>query len=293
MNPINKCFLIIIILSCFKGNSQPFIDIANFNYQTFSAYQKNDTSLRSTTEIYSFNLFLPKEFKNGNAFLFRINGESIQSSINSLNVSSKVSSLSMVIGYQWYSENKKWKSIIIGIPKLASDFKESIDGNDWQYGALFIENYKLNSKIQLKAGFYSNKEAFGNFFVPLIGIDWKASDKLYCYGILPTNYKIEYAIVKKKVNVGLNFKAFTRSFQLSDEQNNDYIRFDEVVLKGFVEYYFYQNIVFYAETGRSLGKKPLQYRSNSNELSNQNFIYQPTNNYTLISVGLTYRISQD
>lgn len=293
MNPINKCFLIIIILSCFKGNSQPFIDIANFNYQTFSAYQKNDTSLRSTTEIYSFNLFLPKEFKNGNAFLFRINGESIQYSINSLNVSSKVSSLSMVIGYQWYSENKKWKSIIIGIPKLASDFKESIDGNDWQYGALFIENYKLNSKIQLKAGFYSNKEAFGNFFVPLIGIDWKASDKLYCYGILPTNYKIEYAIVKKKVNVGLNFKAFTRSFQLSDEQNNDYIRFDEVVLKGFVEYYFYKNIVFYAETGRPLGKNPLQYRSNSNELSNQNFIYQPTNNYTLISVGLTYRISQD
>lgn len=293
MNPINKCFLVIIILSCFKGNSQPFIDIANFNYQTFSAYQKNDTSLISTTEIYSFNLFLPKEFKNGNAFLFRINGESIQSSINSLNVSSKVSSLSMVIGYQWYSENKKWKSIIIGIPKLASDFKESIDGNDWQYGAILIENYKFNPTLQLKAGFYINKETFGNFFVPLIGLDWKASDRLYCYGILPTNYKIEYAIIKKKVYAGINFKAFTRSFQLSEEQNNDYIRFDEVVLKGFVEYYFYQNIVLYAEIGRSLGKNPLQYRSNSNELFNQNFIYQPTNNYTLISVGLTYRISQD
>ena len=293
MNPINKCFLVIIILIFFKGNSQPFVDIANFNYQTFTAYQKNDTSLRSTTEIYSFNLFLPKEFKNGNAFLFRINGESIQTSINSLNVSSKVSSLSMAFGYQWYSENKKWKSIIIGIPKLASDFKESIDGNDWQYGVLFIENYKLNPKIQLKAGFYINKEAFGNFFVPLLGLDWKATDRLYCYGILPTNYKIEYAIVKKKVNAGLNFKAFTRSFQLSDEQNNEYIRFDEVVLKGFVEYYFYQNIVLYAEIGRSLGKNPLQYRYNSNELSNQNFIYQPSNNYTLISVGLTYRISQD
>lgn len=293
MNPINKCFLVIIILIFFKGNSQPFVDIANFNYQTFTAYQKNDTSLRSTTEIYSFNLFLPKEFKNGNAFLFRINGESIQTSINSLNVSSKVSSLSMAFGYQWYSENKKWKSIIIGIPKLASDFKESIDGNDWQYGVLFIENYKLNPKIQLKAGFYINKEAFGNFFVPLLGLDWKATDRLYCYGILPTNYKIEYAIVKKKVNAGLNFKAFTRSFQLSDEQNNEYIRFDEVVLKGFVEYYFYQNIVLYAEIGRSLGKNPLQYRYNSNELSNQNFIYQPSNNYTLITVGLTYRISQD
>ena len=235
MNPINKYFLVIIILISLKGNSQPFIDIANFNYQNFSATTKNNSSLKRTTEIYSFNLFLPKEFKNGNAFLFRINGESIQSSINSLNETSKVSSLSMAFGYQWYSDNKKWKSIIIGIPKLASDFKESIDGNDWQYGALFIENYKLNSKIQLKAGLYFNKEAFGNFFVPLIGLDWKASDRLYCYGILPTNYKIEYAIVKKKVYSGINFKAYTRSFQLSKEQNNDYIRFDELVLKGFVE----------------------------------------------------------
>lgn len=293
MNPINKCFLVIIILIFFKGNSQPFVDIANFNYQTFTATTKNDSSLKSTTEIYSFNLFLPKEFKNGNAFLFRINGESIQSSINLLNETSKVSSLSMAFGFQWYSENKKWKSIIIGIPKLASDFKESIDGNDWQYGVLFIENYKLNPKIQLKAGFYINKEAFGNFFVPLLGLDWKATDRLYCYGILPTNYKIEYAIVKKKVNAGLNFKAFTRSFQLSEEQNNDYIRFDEVVLKGFVEYYFYQNIVFYAEIGRSLGKNPLEYRSNSDELSSQNSMYQPTNKYPMITVGLTYRLSQD
>lgn len=293
MNPINKCFLVIIILTCLKGNSQPFIDIANFNYQTFSATTKNNSSLKSTTEIYSFNLFLPKELKNGNVFLFRINGESIQTSINSLNVSSKVSSLSMAFGYQWYSDNKKWKSIFMGIPKLASDFKESIDRNDWQYGAFLIENYKFNPKLQIKAGLYFNKETFGNFFVPLIGLDWKASDRLYCYGLLPTNYKIEYAIVKKKVNAGLNFKAFTRSFQLSEEQNYDYIRFDEIVLKGFVEYYFYQNIVLYVEIGRSLGKTPLQYRSNSNELSNQNFIYQPSNNYTLITVGLTYRIPQD
>ena len=120
---------------------------------------------------------------------------------------------------------------------------------------------------------YFNKEAFGNFFVPLIGLDWKASDRLYCYGILPTNYKIEYAIVKKKVYSGINFKAYTRSFQLSKEQNNDYIRFDELVLKGFVEYYFYKNIVLYFEIGWSLGKNPLQYKSNSNELTDSKDLY--------------------
>ena len=293
MNQVIKCFLGVAILVSFKGNSQPFVDIANFNYQTFSTTPKSNSSIKNTTEIYSLSIFLPKEFKNGNALLFRINGESIQSSTTSLNNASKVSSLSIALGYQWYSQNKKWKSLLLGIPKLASDFKESIDGNDWQYGALFIENYKFSPTLQIKAGLYFNKEAFGNFFVPLLGLDWKASDRLYCYGILPSNYKIEYAVVKKKVYSGINFKAFTRSFQLSNEQNKDYIRFDEVVLKGFVEYYLLKNMVLYTEVGRSLGKNPLQYRSNSNELSGQNFIYQPTNKYTLFTVGLSYRIPQD
>jgi hypothetical protein len=292
MNQGSKYILPVIIFFFFKGNSQPFIDIANFNYQNFSAASKNNTSIKSTTDIYSLNLLFPKELKNGNALLFRMNGESIQSSINSLNTS-KVSSLSIALGYQWYSENKKWKSLVIGIPKIASDFKESIDGNDWQYGALFIVNYKFNPKLQIKAGLYFNKEAFGNFLVPLIGIDWKASDKLYCYGILPTNYKIEYTIVKKKVYTGLNFKAFTRSFQLSEEQNNDYIRFDEVVLKGFVEYFCFKNILAYSEIGKSFGKSPLQYKSNSKDLSYSNANYSPIENHIVFSFGLAYRIRTD
>ena len=106
-------------------------------------------------------------------------------------------------------------------------------------------------------------------------------------------YKIEYAIVKKKVYSGINFKAYTRSFQLSKEQNNDYIRFDELVLKGFVEYYFYKNIVLYFEIGWSLGKNPLQYKSNSNELTDSKDLYNSKVNYTLISTGLLYRFQLD
>jgi hypothetical protein len=292
MSHVRKLLLVSILFLYFKGNSQPYVDIANFNYQNFSAANRDNPALKNNTDIYSLGVFLPHELKNGNTLLLRINSELIQTSISPrLYATSNVSSISLPIGYQWLSENKKWKSVLMGIPKVASDFKSSIDNNDFQYGMLFIQNYKWNSKVQLKVGLYYNKEAFGNFFVPLVGVDWKASDKLQFFGLLPTNYKIEYTIAKKKWYTGINFKALTRSFQLSKSQNNDYIRFDEVVLKGFLEYYFLKNMVAYCEIGHAFGEIPLQYNSTTDELSKSNLNYNAAKEYLLFSFGLAYRIS--
>ncbi len=289
-----RFFVLMFLLFINIGKAQPYVDIANFNYQNFSATNRDNSALKNNTEIYSLGVFLPHELKNGNTLLLRINSELIQTSISPrLNTANKVSSISLPLGYQWISENKKWKSVLIGIPKLASDFKSPIDSEDFQYGMLFIENYKLNDKLQIKAGFYYNEEAFGHFFVPLIGVDWKPSDRWQFFGILPTNYKIEYSIMKKKWYTGINFKAFTRSFQLSESQNKDYVRFDEVVIKSFIEYYCFNNIVAYAEIGQSLGKPPVQYKSDSNEQSYLNPNFSSLNNYLIFSFGLAYRIRSE
>ena len=294
MKLMPSLFLVTIFLLFSHGSAQPFVDIANFNYQNFTGTNKSNPSITNNTEDYSFSVFLPKEFKSGNTLLFRINGELIQSSTSPrITQATRVSSISVALGYQWLSENKKWKSVLMGIPKVASDFNSSIGNNDFQYGMLFIQNYKWNSKVQLKVGLYYNKEAFGNFFIPLVGLDWNASDRWQFFGLLPTNYKIEYAIAKKKWYTGVNFKAFTRSFQLSQEQNNDYIRFDEIVLKGFLEYYCTSNIMAYVEIGRAFGKFLLQYKSNSEDLSYSSPNYTPIGNYVPFSIGFAYRIRTD
>ncbi|MBK8599144.1 MAG: hypothetical protein IPN80_00025 [Flavobacterium sp.] len=296
MIPIRRArFFVLTLLLCInKGKAQPYVDIANFNYQNFSSTNKGNPELKNNTDIYALGVFLPHELKNGNTLFFRINSELIQTSISPrLTAATKVSSISLPIGYQWISKNKKWKSLLIGIPKLATDFKSSIGSEDFQYGMLFIENYKLKDKLQIKLGFYFNEEAFGHFFVPLVGVDWKPSDRWQFFGILPTNYKIEYAIQKKKWYTGINFKALTRSFQLSESQNNDYVRFDEVVLKSFIEYYCFNNIMAYAEIGQSLGNPPLQYKSDSDQLSNTNSSFSNSKNYLIFSIGLAYRIRND
>lgn len=282
-----------LFLLATEGIAQPYVDIANFNYQQFSAPSKKNTAIQNRTEIYSLNFFLPLQRENGNALLFRVNGEAIRSSVSPrLNEESIIGSVSIAFGYQHLSKNKKWKSFVLGIPKLASDFEETIDSRDFQYGIFFVENYKFSDKLQVKAGIYYNKEAFGSFVVPLLGVDWKASERLYFFGLLPTNYKIEYTIAKKKWYTGINFKAQTRSFQLSESQNNEYIRFDEVVLKGYAEYYFLNNLVAYCEIGHAFGDAPLQYKFNSEVLSSSNLNYASVRNYPLMSFGIAYRIRE-
>jgi hypothetical protein len=276
-----------------SGDAQPFADILSFNCQTFSStYDSLGSSNRS--DDYFLNFFLPKVFKNDNALLIRLNSESMISTIGGdSSYSSRISSISLPIGFKFTSKNKKWETIVIGIPKIASDFKDKIDSYDMQYGGIFLQHYVPNNKVKVKAGLYYNREAFGNFFVPLVSIDWKASERWYFYGILPTNYKIEYNIVKQRLYTGLNFKSLTRSFRLSAKDNYDYVRYDEIQLKVFADWFVVDKVLLFAEAGYTLGKNPLQYTYNTKDLTNVNPVYTPLKNYMIFNFGFAYRIRTD
>jgi len=291
----NVFWSILLTVLCAKATqAQPFVDVATVRYQSFSSEYKNPTFGRNKTDLYSVQLLLPKSLKSGNTILFRIAAENIHSEIVSNNsYASQVSSFSLAFGCQWLSSNQLWKTTVLGIPKLASDFKDEIAPRDWQYGALAITKYQLNPKVQLKAGFYYNREAFGNFFIPLFGVDWKASERLNFYGILPSNYTIEYQFLPKKGYAGVAFTAPTRSFHLSKSQQEDYVRMDEVTAKFFANYELWNHVVILGEVGYSLGKSPLQYATGTDRLSQQNPIYTPLKRYPIFEIGLAYRIRED
>src|ERR1019366_4420732 len=192
-NPFSRTAFVLfslIFLIASKGLSQPFVDVTSFNYQTFSSKYKDNTQSKNKTDDYFFNLFLPKQFKNGNVLLMGLNSEMLNSSIMSSNTSytSKLYMLILPIGFRFVSINKKWNTVVMSLQKIASDFKDVIDKHDYQYGGIFLQTYIPNEKVKIKYGIYYNREFFGNLIVPLFGVDWKVSDRLYIYGVLPTNY---------------------------------------------------------------------------------------------------------
>lgn len=283
-----------LFLFIYKSYSQPFVDIVGFNYQTFSSTYKNNTAQKNKTDDYFLNFFLPKEFKNGNTLMVRLNSEMLCSTITpDSTVTSCLYAISLPLGVQLLSKSKKWKTVIMAIPKVASDLKDAVDSYDYQLGGLFMENYQYSGTLKIKLGLYYNREAFGNFFIPLAGIDWKVSDRLNLYGILPTSYKIEYVIKKSKLYGGLNFRSFTRSFRLNKTENYDYVRYNEIQLKLFLDYFIYKKILVFAEVGYSLGRNPWQYTYNTKEETLRNPVYTELSRYPVFNAGLAYRIRFD
>lgn len=294
MKRISTLFFVILIFSTAKLLAQPYVDVLSFNCQTFSSPYKNNTAAKNKTDDYFLNLFLPKEFKNGNTLLVRLNSELISSTNTPDSAyTSKLYNVAMPLGFQFVSESKKWKTAIIAIPKIASTSGAMLGKNDYQLGGIFLENYVLSDNFKIKAGLYYNREAFGNFFMPLAGIDWKINSRWSMYGIMPTSYKVEYMAVRNKLYTGLNFKSLTRSFRLPQAQNFDYVRYNEIQLKYFVDYFVANKILIFAEIGYSLGKNPLQYYYNTKLENFQNQVYTPVKSYVVFNAGLAYRIRMD
>ncbi len=288
--------LVLLFFVSFFVEAQPFVDIISVSNQRFSSSLPQNSSLKFATSDYFVNVFVPKEFKNGNTLLVRAAYEDLTckpipvSSIASL----RFFSISVPIGFQFLSKNKKWKSIFMGIPKLSSDFKAASTDN-FQVGAVSIFTYVKNDNLKFKFGLYYNKEFFGNFFVPLAGVDWKVNNRFSLYGILPTNYKAEYKL-SNNFYTGLNFRSFTRSYRFSDgNRNANYLRLAENQLKVFLDIYI-EKFVIFIEGGTSLGcttslNEDINYQSQPNYPFTSLFSKYKDN--FLLNMGLAYRIRFD
>ncbi|MEO6884184.1 MAG: DUF6268 family outer membrane beta-barrel protein [Bacteroidia bacterium] len=277
--------------------AQPYVDIVNTGCQLFSSsyVHVNNTPSQNQTNDYYLNLFFPKQLKNKDVLLFRINAErvdSYSSDSSSNSPSASLYALSVPVGMQILSKNEKWKTTFLAIPKIAGALQNSITAKEFQMGGALLFTYQKNNFLEYKIGLYYNREAFGNFFMPLGAIEWKANKHWKFYGIIPSNYYVEYKC-NDKLFFGLNFKAFTRSFQLAASQNNDYVRYNEEELKFYVDYFVYKKLLAFAEAGYNLGKNPIQYNEGTSFYCDTNPIYSPVKNYFLFNFGIAYRLRFD
>jgi hypothetical protein len=66
-----------------------------------------------------------------------------------------------------------------------------------QAGGAVLLTYKKHPDLKYKFGLFYNREFFGNFFVPLAGIDWKINNRLQLFGVLPGNLVLERKVSRR------------------------------------------------------------------------------------------------
>lgn len=241
-------FIVSSITTCV---SQPYIDLVNVQYinspdDGFLDQKKNKTSLRH----FSISTTLPFQLKNKtDAFIVSPIFETWSSEVYPLNNnSSNLYGLMLPVTFLKTLNNPDW-SILSTIILRQNGYKMDMNQN-MQIGGAVLVNFKANENLRYKAGIYLNKEFFGIFVMPLLGVDWQISKKTNLFGVLPGNMTLEHKL-HKNLYTGASFRAVTNSYRL----DSGYWRIDENRLGIFIDYYLPKNILLNFEAGHSILRK--------------------------------------
>ena len=275
-----KFKLAFLLLTCsFAADAQYFIDIFSFNRQAY-----NIPSGAQTSDFF-VNAFIPKVLENGNTVFVRAHYERLDLKTNAQSAS--YSSVTLPIGMQVQMKNPKLKFTGLVIPKIAGADLGASFSDVFQIGAYSLFTVTESEKFRYKFGLYYNREFFGNFFVPLVGVDWKVSDRFSVYGTLPQSFKASFAIVPARVNAGLSFRSMTRSFR--GEDNNSFVRYNELQFKTFFDFYITKKNVVFVEGGYFLGKTPLLYNNADTKEPIASDLFKEGKAFPLINAGWALR----
>lgn len=234
-----------------NGFSQPYIDLLNIHYVNSpnpGLINREKTKIKLNN--FSVQATLPFQFKNKtDALILSPVFEIWRPEIPSANLGfNKQYGLALPVSFLKTLSNPDWSLISTLIIKRAG---YSLSENDnWQIGAAAIINFKANENLKYKLGLYVNKEFFGLFVMPLVGIDWEISKKTNLFGLLPGNLILEHRL-SGKIYVGGSFRAITSSYRIDP----GYFRVDENRLGVFLDYYLTKNIVLNTEFGHSILRK--------------------------------------
>lgn len=287
-----------LLLFSVNGICQPFVDLFNTRFQSFPAISFSGESKRNISATqWQTNILAPIVRKNKDVILAGVNYSLFNFTVNGdTSYSTSLRSHGVHVGYNKQWRNVKWKTLFLFIARAntgLSDFTSA----DMQYGGVLLFNYKHNEKVRYRLGLYYNREYFGNFFIPLVGIEWKINKTLNFFGDLPNSLNLEKKL-NEKFYAGLIYLSMTTSYRPNNTSDaRDFIREGEKgvghnQLKLYLNYYLTKHLVFFAEAGRTYGRSFQLFRENiETDLSNS--VFRKTTESFLFNGGVAFRFRKE
>jgi Domain of unknown function (DUF6268) len=232
--------------------AQPYIDLVNAGYLNSPhigrvGKNKNPTRL----DYFNISTTLPFQFNNKqDALILRPFFEKWTSRVASVNNFSDFHyGLALPLTLLISVPHSKWTLLTTAIVRM-NDAEINRRGQ-WQYGGALMIAKQVSKDLAFKLGIYLNSEFFGLFVVPLLGMDWRISDRANLFGLLPASLTLEYAL-NKRFYAGAVVRTFTNSYH---DTGANYIRIDENQAGLFLDYYPAKRLVLNFEAGHSILRK--------------------------------------
>lgn len=150
----------------------------------------------------------------------------------------------------------KW-SVTIGIIPRWNGESHLLFSNGFQLGGAFYFTRNIKPLLKVRAGLYYNREFFGHFFMPIVGIEWKINARNYLFGNMPNSLTWENRI-NRKFSWGAVFRTFPNSYRLEPvfpTRRLDYYRITDIQTGIYGDIYILPKLVLTMEAGYALFRK--------------------------------------
>jgi hypothetical protein len=252
--------LALLVATC--GYGQNYVDLFKFTYLN-SPINRYDT-LNEPARVQEFyaDATLPIKLSDRLVVLTGFTAE--QLSVKTIPVGFNVNSVfatTLKVGVN-YEHSKKWDGTYMFLPKISSDF-DNVQSNQMQLGGLILYKYHKKENFKYRLGLYYNTEAFGPFFVPLLGFYYLSKNKKFEANFtLPVWADMNYRF-KPWFATGVNFSAFVRSYYLSPSSNTAnkemYLVKASNELYGYLQFTAKKSFIFQFKGGYSIGRRFSSY----------------------------------
>jgi hypothetical protein len=299
--------LLFALLSTISALSQPYINIVNFQigkYEPSNIYKGSD-EWKIDNDYTEISLNGPIKFNAKQLLL--ISPRWMQKKyISSSTIKQNVPHTSAVIIEGTSTYNSTYNSILLpvtwiqtlkdstkkiifsGMYRFNYEKKIQPSSDNDQLGGAILYSKKQSKKFVWSAGIYYNRETFGDLFLPLLGIDWHPTDRIFCWATLPQNALIDYTIAPS-IHVGFGFRGLQESYTEIGLQN--YFTFSEGQLRLFADYYIPKtNFVFTCEVGNTVAREFIFF--NKDYKSSEETKIYPTE-CMFARIGISFRFVTD
>ena len=286
--------LLLFLLGIAPALAQPYVDIFSVKAEYFPGHMDAGVNTDSlSTENYAAKFLVPLKQKNGDVWLFNGNAGLLRFHYTgAIPGDADLYSLRVGAGFDKGWKNNRWRTLVMALPKINSDMKDGTT-DDFQMGGLILFTRIKSDSLKLRFGVYYNREFFGNYFMPILGLSWKINDRWLLHGDLPSTMNLEYK-VSSSFYTGFAYYSVVATYRLN---SGHYVREGKKFwgyeqFKLFFNWHLTDHIVWFGEFGHTFGREYTLY-NNDNEELNPLPVFGRDLDGTLFNTGISYRFRLD
>jgi len=255
--------LILILFTGFKSRAQAVFDVLQMQYQHIPSSELLSEKKDRPVDLKYFQtqLNLPWKWNSKNTIVFNPQYESRTIEFKSRNSAAKqFQSFAFTLSNQYTFRDTTQQIVMAAM--LRHNSESGIHVSDETIRPAFAMMYtkRTSNNFAIKLGAYYSKELFGNLWLPLIGVEWRLSKRLWIWGVLPRYAVLDYTVTKHW-HSGIVFKGVTDSYRLPEQ---GWFSIVEAQLRWANDFYIPKTpLMITLDIGHTLSRVMNQYDANT------------------------------